>query len=315
MEPIIRTEGLTKQYRNGRGCFNISLSVTEGSIFGLLGPNGAGKSTVIKTMVGLMRPTAGEAQIMGFPIGTSRARKHIGYLPELFRYQDWLTPEEILQFHGYLHTGRRRFVHSPVFRQSMNEVLRSVGLGHVMDQRVKSFSKGMQQRLGLACAMIMDPEILILDEPASALDPIGRREIRELLMDLKNRGKTIFLNTHLLEDVELVCEKVALLYRGQLLATDKVENIMYRNKIWQLKVAGWSPDLLPLLRQRGLSGIEIIVKDGNGRLEVRAQDEEEIGWLNFVLADLGVTVYEVKPYSKQLEEWFLSLVEDGVSKI
>lgn len=313
MEPIIKAEGLTKQYRNGRGCFNISLSVEKGTIFGLLGPNGAGKSTMIKTLVGLMRPTAGEAQIMGFPIGTSRAKRHIGYLPELFRYQDWLTPKEILQFHGYLHTGNRRFSRSASFLQSVNEVLRAVGLGHVIDQRVKSFSKGMQQRLGLACAMVMDPEILILDEPSSALDPIGRKEIRELLMNLQNRGKTIFLNTHLLEDVEMVCENVALLYKGNLLATDRVENIIYRNQIWQLRVAGWSEDLLPVLKQRGLSDLQISVNGDGERLEVRAEDEEQIGWLNFVLADLGVTVYEVRPCTKQLEEWFLALVEDGVS--
>lgn len=313
MEPIIQTSKLTKQYRNGRGCFNISLSVQEGSIFGLLGPNGAGKSTFIKTLVGLMRPTEGEAHIMGFPIGTSRAKKHIGYLPELFRYQDWLTPKEILQLHGYLHTNRRRFIRSKPFVESIDKVLTEVGLEQVKDKRVKTFSKGMQQRLGLASALVMNPDILILDEPSSALDPIGRRQIRELLARLKREGKTIFLNTHLLEDVEQVCDDVALLYRGEVQAADRVENIIYRTKTWIFKTSGWDETLMVQLEDRGLANVIIKEKQSGDRtiLEVIASDEEEIGWLGFVLADLGVTVYEIKPFVKQLEEWFLDLIGDG----
>lgn len=311
MEPIIQTNRLTKQYSNGLGCFDVSLSVQKGSIFGLLGPNGAGKSTFIKTIVGLMRPTSGEAQIMGFPIGSSRAKMHVGYLPELFRYQDWLTPKEILQFHGYLHTHRQTEVYSQPFLNQMERVLSRVGLDHVMNNRMKSFSKGMQQRLGLACALVMDPDILILDEPSSALDPLGRHNIRELLVELKKKGKTIFLNTHLLEDVEQVCDDVALLYKGRVQATNKVETILYRTKTWILKTSGWDQDLIPVLKDRGLSDVTITEKQSKERtiLEVIAENEEEIGWLNFMLADLGVTVYEVKPYVKQLEEWFLDLTE------
>lgn len=219
------------------GCY---LDCGEREAFGFLGPNGAGKSTFVKMLVGLISPTGGHASILGHPLGSMEAKMKIGYLPELYRYQDWLTGEEVVRLHAKLCR-----IPKSVMDQRIPHLLQEVGIGLRGRDRVKHYSKGMQQRLGLACALVNDPEILFLDEPSSALDPIGRMEVRKILQRLKDRGITIFLNSHLLEDVEVLCDRMALLSNGAVLRHGKVAEMLNKRTSWHFKVGGYTPFCCP----------------------------------------------------------------------
>ncbi|OXM83302.1 ABC transporter ATP-binding protein [Paenibacillus rigui] len=305
-QAVIEARGLSKDYGNGRGCRGITLSVGTGEAFGFLGPNGAGKSTFVKMLVGLIQPTGGNAEIMGHAVGSLEARRHFGYLPELYRYQEWLSGEEVLELHAKLcgldrHTAKKR----------IRELLDQVGIGLRGRDRVKHYSKGMQQRLGLACALLNDPQLVFLDEPSSALDPIGRMEVRKLLQQLRQQGKTIFLNSHLLEDVELLCDRVALLNNGNILHTGTVTEVLQEKTRWHLRVGGFTPFLLPWLEQMlGMPiGIAADIPAPNGDtvwLEAELTDDEQIGWLNNLIMEQGMTLYEVKKSQTRLDEWFMN---------
>ena len=209
--PAIQTHNLVKQYRGVTALAGLTMSVGRGEIFGFLGPNGAGKTTAVKLLLGLARPTAGDAQVLGRPAGDREARRRIGYLPELFRYQDWLTAREVLRLHcelmGMPHAERQA---------EIDHALDVVGLAGRAGDRVRGFSKGMQQRLGLGVALLGRPDLVFLDEPTSALDPVGRRDVREIIRFLKGRGTAVFLNSHLLSEVEQVCDRVAIIDNGRI---------------------------------------------------------------------------------------------------
>lgn len=308
---MLQTAGLTKIYGSGTGCKNISLEIKQGQIFGLLGPNGAGKSTFVKMVIGLLNPDSGSGTLLGKPIGHPESRRELGYLPELFRFQDWLTGEEVLRYHAGLSGMPYSQARSSRMASRMQEVLRMTGLGNRGSDRVRHYSKGMQQRLGLACALLTDPSFIILDEPSSALDPIGRYEVRQLLERLRSEGKTVFLNTHLLEDVEAVCDEVAFLHWGQLRAVGTMSDLLHAGAGWEIAVGGWQPEMEADLTAELLPGMSIAVirqeADGSALLRVAAQNREQIGYLNRLLMDEGATLYEVKPVQERLEEWFLSM--------
>jgi ABC-2 type transport system ATP-binding protein len=208
---VIETWGLSKQYDGKGGCKQITLQVPRGTVFGFLGQNGAGKSTFVRTMLGLLHPTEGKATMLGKPIGNVESRKKVGYLPELFRYPDWLTGKQLLEHHGEI-CGLTRSERKRV----ISDVVERVGLSGRVEERIRGYSKGMQQRIGLACALLSDPDLIFLDEPTSALDPIGRKEVRELIAQLRDQGKTIFLNSHLLSEMETVCDHVGIIHRSEL---------------------------------------------------------------------------------------------------
>jgi len=316
---IIDAEQLTKTYNGRGGCRGITLQVPEGSIFGLLGPNGAGKSTFVKMLAGLHRPDAGRALVMGQPLGRPEARRKLGYLPELFRFQDWLTPVEVLRFHGQLSGLRPQETRTPAFRGRIRDTLELVGLSEASDRRVGGFSKGMQQRLGLAAALLLDPELVILDEPASALDPIGRYEIRSLLKRLKGKGVTIFLNTHLLEDVEELCDEAAFLYEGELLASGPLHKLLGgtddpggSGHNWRFRLGGWLPETWTELGDAG-SGCRLRLveadESGNALLTARVADREQAGFLCSLFIRSGLTLYESGPEPNSLEAWFLRMAQ------
>ncbi|RAP75572.1 ABC transporter ATP-binding protein [Paenibacillus montanisoli] len=308
---ILQTNGLSKTYASGTGCTDISLEIEKGRVFGLLGPNGAGKSTFVKMVVGLLRPDAGSGTLFGKPIGHPESRRKLGYLPELFRFQEWLTGEEVLRYHAGLCGVTRHESKSAAFEARIKEVLRLSGLNERGLNRVRHYSKGMQQRLGLACALLMDPEFIILDEPSSALDPIGRYEVRTLLGRLRAEGRTVFLNTHLLEDVEAVCDDVAFLHQGKLRAVGPMRQLLRSGTSWEIAVSGWLPELEAELASQLLPGMSVKpaqeAADGSAVLHVAARGREQLGFMNRLLMEEGVTVYEVRPVQDRLEQWFLAM--------
>ena len=211
MPPALSVSGLEKTYGSVRALTGVDIEVGEGELVGLLGPNGAGKSTLVKIACGLVTPTAGAAAVCGAPAGSVEAHRELGYLAELFRFPDWCTGEELLVLH-------QKLAESEGGAAERGELLELVGLADAGGRRIGTMSKGMQQRLGLAQALIGGPRMLLLDEPTSALDPAGRRTVRALLEELRGRGVSVLLNSHLLSEVELVCDRVAIIARGAVVA-------------------------------------------------------------------------------------------------
>ncbi len=294
----IQTLGLTKRYRGRLACDGISLSVDQGAIFGLLGPNGAGKSTLVKMLVGLVNPSAGSARVLGFSFRELEPRRHVGYLPELFRYQPWLTAEEVLSYHAGL-------LKKPLSDEAREALLARVGLEGRGRERVKGFSKGMQQRLGLAAALVGDPALIFLDEPTSALDPIGRYEVSRLLRELKAEGRTVFLNSHLLSDVEKVCDGVALIDGGQVLYQGSLDEAIYGGvRQYRIQIGSAQPNALDGLNADWPSLVVQWGARGSGDLHVNLL-RDQLPKLTAALVSRGVDVYEVEPDHSSLEDWFL----------
>ncbi|MCM3628550.1 ABC transporter ATP-binding protein [Paenibacillus glycanilyticus] len=310
MSYAIETFGITKNYGNGRGCHDVTLRIPAGEAFGFLGPNGAGKSTIVKMLVGLTTPTDGKALLFGHPAGSVEARRRIGYLPELFRYPGWLSGEEAMHFHAKL-CGMK----GADAKRRIDRLLDEVGIGKRGSDRIKGYSKGMQQRLGLACALLTDPDIVFLDEPASALDPVGRHEVRELLQRLRKEGKTIFLNSHLLEDVEFLCDHVALLNNGRIMADGRVSDVLRASSSWRFRVGGMTPELLDWLRETMIVPVDLVPWEGEEALawgehwlEAELEGDEQVGYMNRLLIEHGVTLYETQKVKSSLDEWFLQAV-------
>jgi ABC-2 type transport system ATP-binding protein len=266
---------LRKRYGTTEALKGVDLTVGEGELVGLLGPNGAGKSTLVKIACGLVRPSGGSAEIAGAPAGSPAAHRSLGYLAELFRFPDWLSADELLELH-------QRLAGSTKGAREREELLGLVGLGDVAGRRVGAMSKGMQQRLGIAQAMIGDPRLLLLDEPTSALDPAGRRTVRQLLEELRARGVAVLLNSHLLSEVELVCDRVAIIARGEVVAAGSPAELSH---------AG---------------GVEVETGDGVRRFpDARREDAPR---LVRELVQAGEDVYEVRVLRSSLEDVYLEVV-------
>jgi len=293
---IIKTINLTKQYSERNGCFNISIDIDKPTIFGLLGPNGAGKSTLLKTLVGLLMPTSGEGFILGKPLGDKSIKSKIGYLPENFRYQDWLSAYEVMEFHCQLLKMKN-------YKQEIEKLLTISGIWEHRNKKVRSFSKGMQQRLGLAISMLNSPEIIFLDEPTSALDPIGRIEVRNIILDLKKSGTTVFLNSHMLSEVEKICDKVAIIDKGMILAQGSIDEL----KRHSLRIN----IVLDKVDRRVISFIEQnngkIIETDNNSLIVEVDNIETNANIAKILIENGYKLYEIKRI-EQLENIFLDVL-------
>ncbi|QGG49011.1 ABC transporter ATP-binding protein [Heliorestis convoluta] len=307
----IETKKLTKTYGGKGGCQDITLTVPTRSIFGFLGPNGAGKSTLVKMLVGLLHPESGQAKLFGRPIEEEKTRERIGFLPENFRYHDWLTGEELLYHHGALFGLNQKAIEGAIPR-----VLRQVGLTNREKEKVGKYSKGMQQRIGLACALLPNPELLFLDEPTSALDPIGRKEVRDLLVTLRDEGKTIFLNSHLLSELETVCDGIAIIKKGRLVFQGDWRELAgkgYRVKVvtGELEQEQWAQlHSLPyemLAQQRRPASVATA---GCHEL-IFALSVEEIPALTRDLVAVKVPLYEVTPIMDSLEKLFLEYVHEA----
>jgi ABC-2 type transport system ATP-binding protein len=299
VSPAIYAVGLSKRFGDTVAVKSLSLTVQRGEVFGFLGPNGAGKTTVVKMLLGLVRPSGGQVMVLGAPVGDRETRRQIGYLPELFRYQALLTAAEVVRLHCRL----LRLARS-TWDEEARRCLETVGLLERRDDRVGTFSKGMQQRLGLGVALLGDPMLVVLDEPTSALDPVGRHDVREIIRGLRERGATVFLNTHLLEEAEQVCDRVAVIDKGIAIATGTLDELLGRQTRVRLKVRGlgesWRSRLERFGRWRRQQ--EWIVIDGI--------DASAVADLVDEVVKLGGRVEAVIPEHQSLETRFLELLSD-----
>jgi ABC-2 type transport system ATP-binding protein len=292
----IELEGVVKTFGRTTALDGLSLTVGRGELVGLLGPNGAGKTTAIKLLLGLARPTAGSGRVLGAPLGDRATRRRIGYLPELFRFQPWLSAREVLQLHTELAAI------APVHRNhAVDQALAWVGLTARADDLVGRFSKGMQQRLGLGVALLGDPELILLDEPTSALDPIGRTDVRAIVRSARDRGATVVLNSHLLGEVEQTCDWVVILHEGRAVASGPLEDVVASGGV-RLRVTG-----LDGTARQALAAFGPLQADGEW-LTIRPLHRERIPDVVAAIVHGGGRVHAVEPGRGSLEARFLELV-------
>jgi ABC-2 type transport system ATP-binding protein len=289
---------LRKEYGRKVAVRKLSLTVARGSIFGFLGPNGAGKSTSIKMLLGLVKPTSGEGYVLGAPAGDVEVRRKIGFLPEHFRFYDWLTPAELLRFHGRL-CG----LSAARLRERIPEMLDLVGLTPHRDKRVHDFSKGMMQRIGLAQALIHEPEIIFLDEPTSGLDPMGRRLVRDVIRAQRERGATVFLNSHLLSEVEITCDNVAFLKDGEVVAAKDLSTLGQEEVRAVARVRKLSAQAMA-----GLSAWTTSANLEGEQLILTMRSAEIIPDVLRHLAASGADVYSFTPERASLEDLFVRIM-------
>jgi ABC-2 type transport system ATP-binding protein len=298
LTPAIETNELRKVFGDNAAVKSLTLQIQQGEVFGFLGPNGAGKTTSIKMLVGLIAPTSGRASLLGAPLGDRATRARIGFLPEHFRFQDWLTAREFLTLHGELFG-----MENPRLALRTDELLERVGLSAFRDKSLATFSKGMLQRIGLAQALLNQPELVFLDEPTSGLDPVGRILVRDIIRELREQGTCVFLNSHLLSEIEVTCDRVAFISHGEVIRLLELAALDTGQITVTLRVAELSQETAT-----GLSTwAEAIHLDGN-YLTLTAHNEETLPEINRYLVDHGVAVYEIAPKHISLEELFIETV-------
>jgi ABC-2 type transport system ATP-binding protein len=306
--PIVHVDGIVKDFRPGFGLrrkrvlHGISFDVREGEIFGFVGPNGAGKTTTLKILMGLIGATAGRARILGSDVRETAFRRHVGFLPENPYFYDYLTGREILRFYARL-SGVPRSRRE----QRVGELLEWVGLAPAANARLRTYSKGMLQRVGIAQALVHDPKVVFLDEPMSGLDPIGRKEVRDLILRLKSDGKTVFMNTHILPDVEMLCDRVAIIVKGRIGHQGVIDPFIEGGaREAEVVLAGLPPELPAQLEE--IFGAQL---RGHGeRVEVRVPEKNVRGVLESAL-QAGAQVISVTPHRVSLETVFLHAVAEG----
>jgi ABC-2 type transport system ATP-binding protein len=300
---ILRTEALTKVFEVGlrrrrvRAVEDLDLSVEQGEIFGFVGPNGAGKTTTIKMLMGLIFPTRGRALIFDDPIPSRRAKARIGYLPENPAYPEFLSGAEALRFYARLAEVPDRDA-----RGRARELLQLVGLGDAADRQIRKYSKGMQQRLGIAQALIADPAFVVLDEPMSGLDPVGRKEMRDVILELRRRGKTVFFSTHILPDVEALCDRVGVIIGGRLRDVGKLDALL------SARVTGVEATFAGAAAEGPFPGASLVARDG-GRVTWSFPDEPSADEAVRRVVQAGGRVASLTAHRETLEDYFMRRLE------
>lgn len=323
IEPIIETQRLRKTFGAKVAVADLTLQVPKGEVFGFIGPNGAGKSTAVKMLLGLVHPDGGEARVLGAKPGTQSVMARIGFLPEHFRFHEWLTAAEFLDLHGRLYGMSKE-----ARRRRIPEILELVGLIEHSRRQLSGFSKGMLQRIGLAQALLNEPELVILDEPTSALDPFGRMLVRGIIRDLKARGTTVFLNSHLLGEVEATCDRVSFIREGVVLRTLSLRDVNAGLVHAELRVDGVTPELLSTLSdiviewrfldsegpeshgpaQLEHAGSTAVAESLATALDLTLQSEEMLPLVAERVLRTGARMYALTPHKVSLEQLFLEIV-------
>jgi ABC-2 type transport system ATP-binding protein len=298
---VIETERLRKTFGSTVAVDDLSLSVRPGEIFGFLGPNGAGKTTSIKMLLALVTPSGGRGAVLGRPLGDRAARARIGFLPEHFRFHDSLTGRELLRFHGRLHRLKGMPLESRI-----DTLLARVDLIDAADRRIRGYSKGMLQRIGLAQALIHEPDLVFLDEPTSGLDPLGRLLVRDIISELRARGTTVFLNSHLLGEVEATCDRVAFVKQGRVVHVMSLTEMTTACVEVEMRIDPIDDGLLAALRQFGSN----VVRAGSNVVRTHVGDEQVLPSIAACLVGRGVKIYALHGRRKSLEEWFVDVMGD-----
>lgn len=298
-DAAVRTRGLHKRYGRHVALGSLDLDVGPGQVVGLLGPNGAGKTTTVKILTGLVRASGGTAELFGVPAGTPAARVRLGYLPEHFRFPGWMTGTELLRYHARL-AGRDPRGDA----DRLDGLLELVGLHGRGDERISAYSKGMTQRLGLAQALVGEPDLVLLDEPTSALDPLGRREIRELIRRLKADGVAVLLNSHLLSEVELVCDHVIVIDKGTVLRSGTLDDV--RSAALEVRV---ELDRVDQRIRELVAGYGRIIASGDREILLGASDSDVVPKLAADLVRAGARIHALVPLRRSLEDAFVGLVQ------
>ena len=299
---IIDTEGLAKRFGQTDALIDLTMRIEPGEVFGFLGPNGAGKTTAVKLLLGLARPTGGHGTVLGAPLGDRVARRRIGYLPEQFRYQPWLRAREVLELHG-------RLIGGDVDRsaRAIDAILDDVGLLDRANDAVGGFSKGMQQRLGLGVALLGAPALVVLDEPTSALDPVGRADVRSIIRRARDAGSTIFLNSHLLTEVERVCDRVAMIDHGRVVASGRLDDLLGESTV-RIRVTD-----LPAMVVTSLDRFGRVVAGDDGWLSIAGIDRDTIPDVVATIVGAGGRVHAVDAGRATLEDRYMELVGGGAA--
>ena len=297
---IIETEGLAKRYGRTEALVDLTMDVDAGEVFGFLGPNGAGKTTAVKLLLGLARPSGGRGTVLGAPLGDRAARRRIGYLPELFRYQPWLRAREVLSLHARLTGGD-----ADRSRAAFDRILDEVGLLDRAEDAVGGFSKGMQQRLGLGVALLGGPALVVLDEPTSALDPVGRADVRSIIRRARDAGSTVFLNSHQLTEVERVCDRVAIVDHGRVLASGRLDALLGEPTL-RIRATDLAAEATV-----GLERFGRVAFDSDGWLTIAGIDPAATPDVVATIVAAGGRVHAVDPGRATLEDRYFELISRG----
>ena len=302
MTNTIETNQLRKVFGDYAAVKGLTLQVQQGEVFGFLGPNGAGKTTSMKMLLGLIARTSGEAALLGSPIGDREAMRRVGFLPEHFRFQEWLTADEFLLLHGQL-LGMKK----GDLQQRRDELLERVGLTPFRNKHLRTFSKGMLQRVGLAQALLNRPALVFLDEPTSGLDPVGRRLVRDVIREVRSQGTSVFLNSHLLSEIEVTCDRVAFIRHGEVVRVLELATLNGNQSVVTIRASGLTSELVAKLTHWG-SDIHL----DNEQLTLTVHNEASIPEINRFLVAQGVNVFAISPSRISLEEIFIETVgKDG----
>ncbi len=302
LAPAIDTDQLKKAFGDNVAVKGLTLQVQQGEVFGFLGPNGAGKTTSIKMLLGLIAPTSGRASLLGESIGSRAVLRRVGFLPEHFRFQEWLTAEEFLRLHGQLLNMK-----AADLAARMDSLLERVGLAGFRKKQLRTFSKGMLQRIGLAQALLNRPSLVFLDEPTSGLDPVGRRLVRDIIHEVRAEGTSVFLNSHLLSEIEVTCDRVAFIRHGEVVRVLELASLSTDQTSVTIRAANFSADALAGLSRWGRE----VHADG-GQISLTVQSEAALPELTRYLVTQGADVFAITPNRMSLEDIFIETVgKDG----
>lgn len=302
---VIDVQNVAKTYRGGvQALKGVSMKVHAGEVFGLLGPNGAGKSTLVKILMTIIRPTRCEGTLLGDTIGTKHRLERVGYLPEHLKFPDYLTGYQVLDIYGALAK-----VPSEVRKERIPQLLKLVEMGEWANKRIRTYSKGMKQRVGLAQALINDPDLVLLDEPTDGVDPVGRRDIRNVMSDMKSQGKAVFVNSHILSELELVCDRVAILSKGNVVAQGTIEELTAGSRRYEIGLASPLPDSPSLTELLGRVKADFMSSDSKAHITIPSDDPAALQPVIDALRSANAVIESVRPVRQSLEEYFIAAVD------